>query len=444
MLVLAPGASATFSIEPGAVTVNGDPLDVIAADFNGDSRSDVAVVGGTSSKATILLRQAGGGFAEEAGSPINVASAPSPGGTGDFNDDGRPDLVIPGFISGGVTVLLRNPGGGFTAEAPIADGPRLGGLVVSNFNGQGPPDLALLGWDAAIVTVQVRGPAGFTAEPGAAFTGGANPRDAASADFNGDGITDLAVANAGSASVAVLLRQAGGGFLAESAAVPVGASPFGIVAADFNADGAPDVATANYGAGTVDVLMRQAAGFATPASINLGGTPSGVTSADFNLDGRADLAVAGGNTGEIHVLLSTATGFRPDPSSPIPLGGNPNGIAAADFNADGAPDLGVINGAEGRFTSLLNTTDRTAPETTITKGPKKKTAKRKAKLKFKASEPDSTFECKLDKKPFAPCKSPFKKKVKDGTKHRFQVRATDPAGNVEATPAKRKWKVLKG
>ena len=83
--------------------------------------------------------------------------------------------------------------------------------------------------------------------------------------------------------------------------------------------------------------------------------------------------------------------------------------------------------------------DTTAPETTIDSGPKKKTTKKKAKLKFSANEP-ATFVCKLDKKDFQPCGSPSKFKAKKFAKHKVLVRAVDLAGNVDPTPAKRKWK----
>ena len=86
--------------------------------------------------------------------------------------------------------------------------------------------------------------------------------------------------------------------------------------------------------------------------------------------------------------------------------------------------------------------DTTAPETTIDKAPKRKTKKRKARLEFSSNEPGSTFECKLDKKPFTSCRSPFRKKVKR-RRHRFQVRSTDQAGNADPTPALHEWKVKK-
>jgi Trypsin len=90
------------------------------------------------------------------------------------------------------------------------------------------------------------------------------------------------------------------------------------------------------------------------------------------------------------------------------------------------------------------------PETTIGKHPKKtvKTKKKRAKAKFTfgASEPAS-FQCKLDKKAFKPCTSPFKKKVKAGKKggkpkkHKFAVRAIDGLGQVDASADTFKWKV---
>ena len=89
--------------------------------------------------------------------------------------------------------------------------------------------------------------------------------------------------------------------------------------------------------------------------------------------------------------------------------------------------------------SLIPVPDTTPPETTIDSGPKKKTPKKKAKLKFSANEP-ATFLCKIDKKAFKPCSSPQKFKAKKFGKHKVFVKAVDTAGNVDATPAKRKWK----
>jgi CSLREA domain-containing protein len=87
-----------------------------------------------------------------------------------------------------------------------------------------------------------------------------------------------------------------------------------------------------------------------------------------------------------------------------------------------------------------DTSDKRAPETTISKAPKRKSSKRKAKFAFSSDEPGSRFECKLDKGGFVGCSANAKFKVKPG-KHALEVRAVDTAGNVDATPAKAKWKV---
>jgi hypothetical protein len=90
------------------------------------------------------------------------------------------------------------------------------------------------------------------------------------------------------------------------------------------------------------------------------------------------------------------------------------------------------------------TVDATAPQTTLTKTPKKKvkTSKKKVKVTFKfaSSEQGSTFECSLDGAGFRPCTSPQAHKVGKG-KHFFQVRAADAAGNKDDTPARYDFKV---
>jgi hypothetical protein len=85
--------------------------------------------------------------------------------------------------------------------------------------------------------------------------------------------------------------------------------------------------------------------------------------------------------------------------------------------------------------------DIALPETTITKGPKKKTTRFKATFAFTSTEAGSTFACSLDHKAFKPCTSPQKyKKLKPG-RHSFEVRAIDAADNLDPTPAKRAWTV---
>jgi hypothetical protein len=86
--------------------------------------------------------------------------------------------------------------------------------------------------------------------------------------------------------------------------------------------------------------------------------------------------------------------------------------------------------------------DNDPPQTKIKQGPKGKVDETTVKFKFKSDEPNSTFECKIDRKKFKPCKSPKKVKRLDEEKHKFLVRATDAAGNTDPSPAKRKFEVV--
>jgi subtilisin-like proprotein convertase family protein len=86
--------------------------------------------------------------------------------------------------------------------------------------------------------------------------------------------------------------------------------------------------------------------------------------------------------------------------------------------------------------------DSIAPETTIDKGPKKRTSRPKAKFSFSSDVPDSTFQCRIDKGKWRPCTSPKTYRNLEPGRHLFRVRATDQAGNTDATPAKHRWRIL--
>jgi hypothetical protein len=84
--------------------------------------------------------------------------------------------------------------------------------------------------------------------------------------------------------------------------------------------------------------------------------------------------------------------------------------------------------------------DVTAPTTSLRRA-QINHASRKATFRFASGEPGSTFRCKLDDKKAKPCTSPTTyKKLKPG-RHVFRVRARDRAGNLDATPTVKRFKV---
>ena len=91
------------------------------------------------------------------------------------------------------------------------------------------------------------------------------------------------------------------------------------------------------------------------------------------------------------------------------------------------------------------TEDSTAPRTRITMGPGIKTRKHSAIFRFKdvtEDPPGTTFVCKLDKKKWKPCSSPFHLKHLKLGHYLVSIRATDAAGNVERKPVRRRFIVI--
>ena len=104
--------------------------------------------------------------------------------------------------------------------------------------------------------------------------------------------------------------------------------------------------------------------------------------------------------------------------------------------ADGDAQLSMPSSVEVTIPSSAGA----SPQTRIDKGPKS-SASRRATVRFSSSEAGSTFECRLDHVPFKPCRSPMRLTQLRPGKHAFRVRATDPAGNRDLSPASVRWRV---
>ncbi len=135
-----------------------------------------------------------------------------------------------------------------------------------------------------------------------------------------------------------------------------------------------------------------------------------------------------GNT--LGVRLAGLTNFGPFPCATAPT--MFTRVAADPIRNALAPGLDA--GAIGSGARPLE-----PPQTQITKHPRRKSHKRKARFKFASSEP-ALFECKLDRHRAKLCGAGLKKRVGRG-RHRLKVRAIDPLGQKDPTPARFRWKV---
>lgn len=88
------------------------------------------------------------------------------------------------------------------------------------------------------------------------------------------------------------------------------------------------------------------------------------------------------------------------------------------------------------------TTDAVAPDTTITSGPPNLTNDSTPTFELNSpTDAGATFECKVDGGGFTPCTSPHTTSALTDGSHGFDVRAVDPNGNRDGTPAARSFSV---
>jgi hypothetical protein len=130
-----------------------------------------------------------------------------------------------------------------------------------------------------------------------------------------------------------------------------------------------------------------------------------------------------------------------DPDAPLAAG--TTYVATVAGGASGVKDAaGNALAADSSWSFTTATpSDVTPPETRIDSGPSGTVASTSAAFTFSADEAGSTFDCSLDGAAFTSCTSPASYSGLAEGSHTFEVRATDPAGNTDPTPASRAWTV---
>jgi hypothetical protein len=333
------------------------PVGEATGDFTGDGYTDVATVNKLSDDISILLGNGDGTFT--LGGEITLEMSPgvdlSPAAivADDFNGDGRLDLAVTGslvatngqsFANGGgeVAILLGNGDGTFQAPAYYGVGVDPVALVAGDFNGRGTFDLAVANSGSNNVSILVGHGDGTFSVSKRPYSVGSSPDSIVTADFNGDGDLDLAVTNLLGGSVSILLGNGDGTF---QPAFPVffGADrPESLAVGDFNGDGRVDLAVANSGSHSLSILLGNGDGTFQPApSIGLDFAPVALVAAKLDEEGSTDLAAAGTNSSDgfnLAILLGNGDGTF-QLGAQYAVGVNPKALVATDLIGDGQLDL---------------------------------------------------------------------------------------------------------
>jgi hypothetical protein len=371
------------------------PVAVVSADFNADGKLDFAVANrgdastGNLGGVAVLLGHADGTFASAI--PVDAGKNPVSIAVGDFNRDGKLDLVVADAgdrPNGVVSVLLGKGDGTFQPPTAVSVGHEPLAIAVTDFNGDGKLDLAVSDFGntmpgdfGGVYVLLGRGDGTF--EPAVLTNAGENPVSLVAADFNGDGQMDLAVANQHDPStidhggVSVLLGNGDGSF---HPALFFGISvfPTSIAAGDLNGDGKPDLVLSSFSSifglssNVLNAMIGDGTGNFSSHSFIVQKTkrsaagvfPLSVAIADFDGDGKADVAEINGKSVSIlrgngdgtfqgQLLFNLGEGFFQGQLL-FAAGTDPFALCTGDFNADGKPDLAVANLTSGDVTVLLN------------------------------------------------------------------------------------------
>jgi hypothetical protein len=250
------------------------------------------------------------------------------------------------YVFGAATFQASN-GGGAAAEG--------------DFNGDGRPDLVAISGQNNSVSILLGQPNGTLVDSGKSYSVGVSPQEIAVADLNGDGKADLAVLNlvcppntptCPAGSVSILLGN-GDGTFQPHVDYATGAAPVAIVVGDFNGDGKLDLATTNHinpidsgSPGTVSILRGNGDGtFQTHTDFSAGTGVGKIAAADFNNDGKLDLIItntpSASNDAVLFMLGNGDGTFQP--SKTLSIAGTPVAFATGDFNHDGNADLAVTS-----------------------------------------------------------------------------------------------------
>lgn len=225
---------------------------------------------------------------------------------GDFNGDGKLDLVVSNFLLDTVNLFLGNGDGTFQSPVPITVVPpptRLISFGLGDVNGDGKPDLIASYFDQN-VTPNVIG--------------------TSVAIQNGDGTFQPVKTTPGLSIIGSVL-----------------------VVADFNGDGKPDIASffgnqITFGLGNGDGTFSPNVIFTSPVNVNGGPAINSLAVGDFNGDGKLDIAFVAVPK-YLAILFGNGDGTFGPPSLVYDTGFGADAVTAADFNGDGKLDLALYH-----------------------------------------------------------------------------------------------------
>src|ERR1035437_2289779 len=271
--------------------LSGPTQGVVATDFDGDGKPDIAVANWNNNNVVIFRNGNGNGdivasaFTKVATLP--VGSRPTDIAVCDLNGDGLPDLVVGNFSGNSISIIQNTSSGGNISFAPAVEIPLINyyqalppsSVAGADMDGDGWPDIIVSGQNPAVL--RNRGLGGSIGSssfetPVAVLVSGGAAYDLAVADIDGDGKPDLLVTGYPNQCSVIHNRSSSGSVSFDAPLQLSTASSYngGVAIVDLNGDGKPELIV---GSGTLSIFPNQS-------------TPGSLTASSFGP--RVDVAVS--------------------------------------------------------------------------------------------------------------------------------------------------------
>ncbi len=336
-------------------------------DFNGDGKMDLVVLNSPDNTMTYLQGNGDGTF--QAGVNYPVPGFPVALTCADFNHDGKMDIVIVDQRLNAISVLLGNGDGTFQTHVEYSVGSSPYSAVFADFNGDGNLDLVIANRGSNNVSILL-GNGDGTFQTQATYGTNLSPQAVTIGDFNRDGKLDLATANNGSDNVSILLGNGDGTFQTK-VDYATAAGPTYVVTGDYNKDGKLDLVVSTVASFASILLGNGNGAFGTFTNNATGANSQIINLGDFNDDGKLDMVTADFSDNTLSILTGNADGTFATRIA-IPVGLNPDWIGTGDVNNDGKLDLVTANSSTNTVSVLTGTAVTVSPSVvsfgTITAG----------------------------------------------------------------------------
>ena len=264
-----PG-SLSFSAALGFTTSSNfnyeNPESIAIEDFDGNGKTDIAVANLFDTKISLHINKTSVANINFQRYDFFVGDKPTSVSMKDIDGDGKPDLIAGiyrQFSNGSLYIFrnLSNPAFNTISLAAAVDfnvpnSPMH--ISISDFDNDGKPDIVLSDSSVGKVFVyrNISVPGTITLDVPVELTAGTHTFGTAIGDINGDGKPDIAVTNRGANNVSVFKNTGSTGIISFASAInySVANGPEGIVMGDLNSDKRPEIITANSLSNKLSVL----------------------------------------------------------------------------------------------------------------------------------------------------------------------------------------------